>query len=141
MPKTSQQIINMIEIARKNGVSKQGGYDARYFEEDRIFVLSHYGTKIIQINGTEVVKLGGYSTSDAAAISTVLGVYNYHYYVTNNPKHKNKSFGEMDGWLLIRNQEIKMKLKTWWKKHWDETLFIISTVLFIVWILKSIGTI
>ena len=32
-----------------------------------------------------------------------------------------------------------MKFKTWWKKHWDETLFFIAIASAIYYILKGAG--
>lgn len=33
------------------------------------------------------------------------------------------------------------KLEKWWKNHWDETVLILGTTIFILWLLRNLGRI
>ena len=65
-------VADVIRKAKKNGRANEKSYAAFYYPESDELVLEHYGTKIYQDRGGELVRLGGYSASDRDAINTAL---------------------------------------------------------------------
>lgn len=104
MVKYNKTVSSVIQRAIRNGSAKSGSYEAFWYPKEKILVLQHYGTKIFQSEDGKIVRLGGYSQSDASAISTALKFAGYDYEVTNNKKRASKLdvVSEMNGWYIYR---------------------------------------
>jgi len=103
MPKRIQVIRDLISKAERNGESRIGSYDARYFEKEDIIVIQHYGTVIYRQEKGIINKLGGYSQSDGNAILTAMEYYGHRGYVSNNKKDEKLAVRKLDGWYFIPN--------------------------------------